>query len=58
MDEIRAMLAWFYEPVQIDEWLATPQPVLDGYVPNDLIAAGLADQVRSVVCQLADGAYI
>lgn len=58
MDEIRAMLAWFYEPAQIDEWLSMPNPCLGGAVANDLIAAGQTAQVRAVVQRLADGAYI
>ena len=51
------LLAW-YTMDEIDEWLDRPQPLLGGQSPASLIAKGRGDEVRRLIDQLDEGAYL
>ena len=48
----------FYEPNEARQWLFSPQKLLSGERPSDLIQAGRIDEVRRLVNQLRDTVYI
>lgn len=56
---IRArLIQGWYTADEADRWLASPQPLLDGAVPDALIEAGEADRVRRAIAALDDGVYL
>ena len=52
------MLVAFYTTAEADLWLRSPQKLLDGRIPDELIEGGDGDRVLSVIEQLRDGAYV
>jgi hypothetical protein len=52
------LLADFYQPSEAREWLFSPQTLLDGAKPADLIRRGDLDGVLRLVGQLREGAYL
>lgn len=55
---IRARLAEYYEPADIERWLTSPHKLLNDRKPCDLIAAGQASEVERLIDQLDSGAYL
>ncbi len=47
----------YTSPADILAWLGTPQPLLCGRVPWQLIETGHAQDVRRALEQIRDGAY-
>jgi antitoxin Xre/MbcA/ParS-like protein len=52
------LLADFYEPAEAREWLFSPQSLLGGSTPADLIRRGDLDAVLRLAGQLREGAYL
>ena len=52
------VLSEFYTPEQARLWLFMPHKLLDGASPAERIRAGKLDDVRALVAQLKDGAYV
>jgi transcriptional regulator with XRE-family HTH domain len=51
-------LSDFYEPNEARLWLFSPQKLLNGEKPSDLIQVGKIDEVRRLVNQLRDSVYL
>jgi hypothetical protein len=51
-------LSDFYGPNEARQWLFSPQKLLGGEKPSDLIQAGKIDEVRRLVNQLRDSDYM
>lgn len=51
-------LSDFYEPNEARQWIFSPQKLLDGRAPAELIRDGKIDDVRRLVNQLRDGVYL
>lgn len=51
-------LADFYTPQEARMWLFSPQKLLEGKAPANLIKEGKIDSVRLLVDQLRDGVYL
>lgn len=58
IDRIRQRLADWYTPDEVEMWLTSPQPLLDGAVAADLIAAGEVAKVDHLIDQLESGVYL
>lgn len=54
---IRAKLAELYSADEIEVWLTSPQRLLDGKSPRELIDAGQSDAVTRLLRQLEEGVY-
>ena len=52
------LMLQFYTLEEFDEWLDTPQPILDGKTPCKCIADGDMQRVVDVAAQLADGNFL
>lgn len=48
----------FYEPNEARQWLFSPQKLLRGHSPAELIRDGKMDEVRRLVNQIRDGVYL
>jgi len=55
---IYARLAVFYDAAEIERWLDSKHPLLDGKRAADLIAEGKTQEVHRVIDQLESGAYL
>src|SRR5438067_5354841 len=51
-------LSDFYEPNEARQWIFAPQKLLNGLSPSELIRDGKIDEVRRLVNQMRDGAYL
>ena len=51
-------LAEFYAPDEARLWLFSPNRMLGGSRPVDHIQKGRIDEVRALIAQLRDGAYV
>jgi transcriptional regulator with XRE-family HTH domain len=51
-------LSDFYEPNEGRQWLFSPQKLLSGKSPAELIQEGKIDEVRRLVNQLRDAVYL
>lgn len=51
-------LSEFYSPEQARLWLFKPHKLLNGDTPADRIQTGKLDDVRALIGQLKDGAYV
>jgi transcriptional regulator with XRE-family HTH domain len=51
-------LSEFYTPDQARIWLFKPHKLLKGDTPADRIQEGKLDDVRALIAQLKDGAYV
>lgn len=51
-------LSEFYSPEQARLWLFKPHKLLKGDTPADRIRAGKLNDVRALIAQLKDGAYV
>lgn len=51
-------LSDFYEPNEARQWIFSPQKLLNGESPAELIQEGRIDEVRRLVNQLRDAVYI
>ncbi|HZT18780.1 MAG TPA: antitoxin Xre/MbcA/ParS toxin-binding domain-containing protein [Dongiaceae bacterium] len=51
-------LSDFYGPTEARQWLFSPQKLLHGNSPAELIQRGKMDEVRRLVNQLRDSAYL
>ena len=52
------LLAEFYEPQESRLWFYSPQRVLDGVTPAQMIQSGKIQDVIAVVDQLRDGVHL
>jgi len=52
------LLSDFYEPNEARLWLFSPQKLLQGVSPAELIKKGQIDEVRRIVSQLRDAVYL
>lgn len=50
-------LAGVYQPEEARLWLASPQPLLAGAVPAELIRSGRSEEVLRLVDQIAASVY-
>lgn len=57
LEYIIDQLSDFYEPSETRLWLFSPQKLLNGDKPSDLIKDGRLDDVRNLVNQLRDAVY-
>jgi transcriptional regulator with XRE-family HTH domain len=51
-------LSDFYEPNEARQWIFSPQKLLEGESPADLIQRGRIDEVRRLVNQLRDAVHL
>ena len=51
-------LSDLYEPNEARQWIFSPQKLLDGVSPAELIRDGRIDEVRRLVNQIRDGVYV
>ena len=51
------LLADFYQPDEAHRWFLSPQKLLDGSVPLDLIRQGRIDEVLRLAGQLREAVY-
>jgi transcriptional regulator with XRE-family HTH domain len=51
-------LADFYEPRETRQWIFSPQRLLGGVSPAELIREGRIEEVRRLVDQLRDAVYL
>lgn len=51
-------LSDFYQPNEARQWIFSPQKLLGGASPAELIREGRIDDVRRLVNQLRDGVYL
>lgn len=58
LDYIVEQLADFYEPQEARQWIFSPQKLLGGISPADLISTGRMDEVMRLVGQLRDGVHL
>lgn len=58
LTQVREKLARFYTVEEMELWLRSPQLLLQGGIPVDLIAAERGDEVLTVVEQLEDSVYL
>jgi hypothetical protein len=54
---VRAKLAAVFTEDEIEVWLRSPQPLLDGRVPLEMIADGELVRVLALISQLEDGTF-
>lgn len=54
---INKLLDDLYTHADAGRWLETPQPLLDGGIPRDMIAAGHGAAVLAMLQQIGDGAH-
>lgn len=57
LEPIMDALGAFYEPAGAVVWLTSPQTLLEGRVPLDLIREGDEPDVMDLVCMMRDGVY-
>lgn len=55
---IRERLSEFYAPFEIDQWMGSPQKLLGGKTPRELIDDDQGDEVDRLLSQLDDCVYI
>lgn len=58
VEDILGGLCDFYSPGEAHEWFNSPQAMLDGNSPFELVMAGRGDEVKRLIGQLRDGAHI
>ena len=58
LEFIVEQLCDFYEPNEARQWLFSPQKLLNGQKPAELIQQGRIDEVRRLVNQLRDAVYL
>lgn len=51
-------LADFYEPAEARQWMFSPQRLLSGASPAELIRAGQIDEVMRLVSQIRDAVHM
>jgi Protein of unknown function (DUF2384) len=51
-------LSDFYEPNEARQWIFSPQKLLKGVSPAELIREGRIEEVRRLVNQLRDAVYV
>jgi uncharacterized protein (DUF2384 family) len=51
-------LSDLYAPSEARTWLLSPQKLLGGQVPAELIQANRVDEVLALIHQLRDGTYL
>jgi uncharacterized protein (DUF2384 family) len=52
------LLADLYTPADAARWLTSPQPLLNGGTPRDMIAAGQGAAVLACLRRIGDGAHL
>jgi hypothetical protein len=52
------LFAPLYTEAEVRQWLVSPQVLLGGAVPSDLIVAGRTPQVMDAIQSLLEGVYI
>jgi hypothetical protein len=57
-EQIADRLASLFTVAELTQWLVSPQPLLDGAIPADLLAKGRDAEVLRVLDQIGDGAYL
>lgn len=57
-EQIAAHLNQLYDPDGAQEWLASPQKLLDGAIPAQLIERGEGQRVLDLLEEIASGAYL
>lgn len=55
---IRKRLAEFYKPHEVNQWLRTPHPLLNGQPACDVIIAGRAAEVERAIDAFEAGVYL
>ena len=58
IDYAEGLLADFYCPEKARQWMRSPQRLLGGRVPADLIRAGRTGEVLRLINQMRDGVYL
>jgi hypothetical protein len=58
LEECMELLEDFYSPGDAWVWLYSPQAVLGGDMPVNLIRKGQAERVRQAIAQLRDSVYL
>ena len=51
-------LSDFYEPTEARQWFFSPQKLLNGKSPAELIGDGRIDEVKRLVDQIRDAVYL
>ncbi len=57
-DELVALLRELYHDADVPRWLAMPQPLFNGSVPNEMIAAGREAELIRSIRQIVEGVYL
>ena len=52
------LLADLYTPADAEQWLTSPQTLLNGGIPRDMIAAGQGTAVLACLRRTGDGAHL
>lgn len=55
---LQELVGVLYTPEEAERWLSSPHPMLSGQSAADLIKCGKVDDVRRVIAQLRDGAFV
>lgn len=55
---VMALLRELYHDADIPRWLALPQPLFHGNIPNEMIAAGRGDVLVRSLKQIVEGVYL
>jgi hypothetical protein len=58
LEYIVDQLSDFYEPTEARQWFFSPQKLLDGKSPAELISEGRIDDLMQFVSQLRDAVYL
>ena len=58
LEYIVDQLADFYEPNEARQWMFSPQRLLDGRSPAELIQEGRIDDVRHLVNQMREAVHL
>lgn len=57
-DDLIILLREFYPDAEAFKWLISPQPLSNGAVALDMIAAGRMDELIMSLRRMADGVYL
>jgi hypothetical protein len=55
---IRERLKAYYTGPEIEVWLKSPQPQLEGKVPNEMMMLGRFDPIHELLDRLDDGVFL
>lgn len=57
-DAIRTLEAEWYTDAELATWLSSPQPLIEGKTPIELLAEGRKAELLNAIRALDEGAYL